>query len=733
MFDTVRRIIAVITTATIITALLPPSMAVAQSTSPLNRECADLEIVYARGSGQDIGAKESVQLQRQSQLGASILGITHNFYELGSQSEQVFSYPAVSVLFNDKGQYGWNALGAKAAGGSAFKYGESVDNGIYEATFYLARRAEKCPSSQFFLAGYSQGAQVIGETYNKLLPELRQRVLFNALFGDPKLYLPEGDPALPLIMFGGRSEWRRDVPYPLTYAGSLGERKPYLPAGWSSTTGLWCNDDDFVCGSSKVFWHNDGHMTYGEDHGAIDQAVAEVMERLLVKLNMDSSEIRSELLKHFNPSNAGPTGLDVVFLIDSTSSMQNDIDAAKVFASRFSSRINAVNGRIALVEYRDRDDAFTARILSDFNEDVTDFQDKLGGITVRGGGDDPEALLHALMTAYDGLSWRKGATKAAVVLTDAGFHDPDKVDGSTLEQVIQRGLEIDPVNIYAVVPNNKQNTYSELTERSSGKAIVNEGDAATALETALTKIITRPVVRLPINQYYTTSKDETVFDASTSYSVDSEIVRWDWDFDGDGVFEIENGGPIARYTYPESGDFNVNVRATDANGGVGSHSVPVHVDTVTGLPVLPEPASAATVSSVGESETLLKWEAPVNPSGGWIIKVDGIPLGRTQPGAREITITDFKSKDDTEFGVAPVSSEEIVGMTRVAYLNKATPPPDPVPEPPKDNGSVDKTVDVLLTIAGVAVFLVQLFYALVKAGIIPASILPAEIRKIFGV
>ena len=98
-------------------------MVVAQSTSSLNRECADLEIVYARGSGQDIGAKESVQLQRQSQLGASILGITHNFYELGSQSEQVFSYPAVSVLFNDKGQYGWNALGAKAAGGSAFKYG----------------------------------------------------------------------------------------------------------------------------------------------------------------------------------------------------------------------------------------------------------------------------------------------------------------------------------------------------------------------------------------------------------------------------------------------------------------------------------------------------------------------------------------------------------------------------------------------------------------------------------
>lgn len=90
-------------------------------------------------------------------------------------------------------------------------------------------------------------------------------------------------------------------------------------------------------------------------------------------------------------------------------------------------------------------------------------------------------------------------------------------------------------------------------------------------------------------------------------------------FDGDGVFEVKNGEPIARYTYSESGDFNVNIRATDANGGVDSRSVLVHVDTVTGLPNLLEPASVATMSLVSESETLLKWEAPVNPSGGWMM------------------------------------------------------------------------------------------------------------------
>lgn len=43
-----------------------------------------------------------------------------------------------------------------------------------------------------------------------------------------------------------------------------------------------------------------------------------------------------------------------------------------------------------------------------------------------------------------------------------------------------------------------------------------------------------------------------------------------------------------------------------------------HVDTVTDLPNLLEPASVATMSLVSESETLLKWEVPVNPSGGWM-------------------------------------------------------------------------------------------------------------------
>ncbi|APT91900.1 hypothetical protein CPHO_02110 [Corynebacterium phocae] len=126
-----------------------------------------------------------------------------------------------------------------------------------------------------------------------------------------------------------------------------------------------------------------------------------------------------------------------------------------------------------------------------------------------------------------------------------------------------------------------------------------------------------------------------------------------------------------RDRYPESGDFNVNVRAFGANGQVGSHSVPVHVDTTTGLPDLPEHATAVSVADVnGKAE--LKWEADSAPAGGWLVRADGIILGRMVPEAREATITDLPLSEDIAFGVAPISAEGYVGETVVAYLGQPT-------------------------------------------------------------
>ena len=89
------RIVLAITTAGML-AIAPPS-ALAQPAPPGSAPCADLDVIFARGSGGKLNSVESLRLQAQVAAGAKAAGITTNFYELGSRPDQQYAYPAVSV------------------------------------------------------------------------------------------------------------------------------------------------------------------------------------------------------------------------------------------------------------------------------------------------------------------------------------------------------------------------------------------------------------------------------------------------------------------------------------------------------------------------------------------------------------------------------------------------------------------------------------------------------------
>ena len=118
--------------------------------------------------------------------------------------------------------------------------------------------------------------------------------------------------------------------------------------------------------------------------------------------------------------------------------------------------------------------------------------------------DEPEAALHASMVAMNEMKWQKGATKAIILLTDAGYHEPDKVDGSTVATVAKRSLEIDPVNVYPVVEHHLADSYTDVAKQTSGQVVVSggENDTIGALTKALTKIKNRPNAKLRIGEYY---------------------------------------------------------------------------------------------------------------------------------------------------------------------------------------------------------------------------------------
>ncbi len=112
------------------------------------------------------------------------------------------------------------------------------------------------------LAGYSQGAMVVAEAVKSFRHE---QVVYVALFGDPKLYLPEGSGLLPDACLGRNySTYRVYVPYCRTHEGSLKARSPYIYGELAGKYGLWCNAEDYICGSALLPWKNGGHMKYSE-------------------------------------------------------------------------------------------------------------------------------------------------------------------------------------------------------------------------------------------------------------------------------------------------------------------------------------------------------------------------------------------------------------------------------------------------------------------------------------
>lgn len=149
----------------------------------------------------------------------------------------------------------------------------------------------------------------------------------------------------------------------------------------------------------------------------------------------------------------GSVPLDVLFLIDATGSMGDEIDRLKdtvdQVASRASSLDVPVDLRLGLTVYRDTEDAYLTRTF-DFTGDVVAFQDALADVVADGGGDYPEALDEALADALAKPSWRSPDTTTQLIFLIADA--PPQVERSvdtpydlSLLEASARGIRIFPI------------------------------------------------------------------------------------------------------------------------------------------------------------------------------------------------------------------------------------------------------------------------------------------------
>lgn len=149
-------------------------------------ECKDVALVFLRGSGQNkdhlytdsvLDGRTFGQLEKESYdfFNQNRHYINNNYPHISYKAVSVHDFPskynpvgyaAVPVGIGPDGRIG-NTANAEVSWLPG-DYRDSVQNGIEETTGYLKDQIQACPNQYYIVGGYSQGAQVMGESLFRL-------------------------------------------------------------------------------------------------------------------------------------------------------------------------------------------------------------------------------------------------------------------------------------------------------------------------------------------------------------------------------------------------------------------------------------------------------------------------------------------------------------------------------------------------------------------------------------
>ena len=153
------------------------------------------------------------------------------------------------------------------------------------------------------------------------------------------------------------------------------------------------------------------------------------------------------------------TGLEIVFVFDSTGSMGSSIRATKDGIAQMLDVLRALvpDARFSLVTYRDKGpgEDYLVRSLP-LDRDFYAAVNWMQNIEAEGGGDTPEAVLAGMRESFR-QDFRRGARRVVVVAGDAPPHDRDR---QSLREVVRR---------FAAEPNSAVHTLLTSSTNSDAK------------------------------------------------------------------------------------------------------------------------------------------------------------------------------------------------------------------------------------------------------------------------
>lgn len=168
--------------------------------------------------------------------------------------------------------------------------------------------------------------------------------------------------------------------------------------------------------------------------------------------------------------------------------------------------------------------------------------------------------------------------------------------------------------------------------------------------------------RLPINGYFAAPGMEITFDASSSIGA---VSQYEWDFDGDGSYDVTTSEPIVEHTYAYEFEGEMILRVSNMVGSSHVLKTPVHVSSKPMHQQLAAPRNVQVevLSTVnGVSEIRVTWESEDPAAGSWAVALNGFPAGRVEKSARSVTVTDIRREADVLVEILGLTQDMALGL-----------------------------------------------------------------------
>lgn len=211
-----------------------------------------------------------------------------------------------------------------------------------------------------------------------------------------------------------------------------------------SGNALWTAKSD-KSGAAYLFYPV-GKSPYLVSAGGVEQYLPVTIDEQANGQGTSHVPVIDDVTLVVNSQSAPAAGLQVMFIVDTTGSMSDEIAYLQKDFASIAGEVGSNGVEYSVNFYRDRGDVYVTKC-NGFTSDVSFVQTLLNDERADGGGDTPEAVAQILSETITGnQEWRADSNKVAFLIFDAPPHDGyDDVIDAAVRSAAKRGIKVVPV------------------------------------------------------------------------------------------------------------------------------------------------------------------------------------------------------------------------------------------------------------------------------------------------